>query len=86
MDSLIAYIKEGAAKQKEYHLYGHIPIFIKDSHLSDEVDIEELVAELESRIPVAFVKNIEVIYIGEFSELKGRNAIYLDGAIYVSSA
>jgi hypothetical protein len=86
MDSLIAYIKEGAAKQKEYHLYGHIPVFIKDDHLSDDVDIEELITELESRIPIAFVKNIEVVYIGEFAELEGRNAIYLDGAIYVSSA
>jgi len=86
MDSLITYIKEGVAKQKEYHLYGHIPIFIKDNDLADEVDIEELVAEIESRIPEAFIKNVEVVYVGKFAELDGNNAVYLDGAIYISSA
>jgi hypothetical protein len=78
-------MKETVAKQKEYYLFGHIPVFIKDRVLADEVDIQELVAELQSRIPIAFVKNVDVVYIGEFPELDGNNAVYLDGAIYVSS-
>jgi len=85
MNNIISYIKESAAKQKEYYLYGHIPVFVKDDDLADEVDVEELIDELQSRIPMVFVNNVDVVYIGEFSELKGKNALYLDGAIYVTS-
>ncbi len=78
-------MRERLKKQKEYYLHGYIPIFIKDGPLHDEVDIEKLIKELESRLPVIFLKNVDVIYIGEFAEADGKNAVYTDGGIYVTN-
>jgi hypothetical protein len=85
MTSLQAYIAEAHKRKKEYNLHGYIPMIIKDPLYSDHVDIDEFIQSIESTIPRHLLGNIEVIYIGDFPHLKGRNAIYADGAIYITN-
>ena len=86
VNSLQSYITEGAAKKRSYRVHGFIPVIIKDPILSDEVKIEDFVETIEKKIPIHLLRGIEMIYIGDFPHLKGRNALYSDGAIYISSA
>ena len=49
------------------------------------VNIPLFCQEAEETIPRSLLQNIEVVYIGEFKELKGRNATYAHGAVYMNS-
>jgi len=66
----------------EYYIY-NIPVFIlKDVDFS--VSIPEFCQEAEEFLAPSLLKNIEAVYVGDFSDLKGRNALYSDGAIYMT--
>ena len=84
-NKLAEYIGEQQAKRREYSLFGSIPLIIKDFSSSEDVDYGSLVKEIEKTIPQHLLQNIEMIYIGDFPFLEGRNAIFADGAIYLSS-
>ena len=79
------YIRESISQSREYYIHNHIPIFIKDPFISDEVNMEEFIDEIETRIPRHLLQNIEIIYVGDFPDLDGRNAAYVDGAIYITN-
>lgn len=82
------YIRESASKRREYYIHSRfdtIPILIKDPFMSDEVNMEEFIDEIETRIPRHLLQNIEIIYVGDFPDLDGRNAAYIDGAIYITN-
>jgi len=82
------YIRESTSKRREYYIHSRfdtIPILIKDPFMSDEVNIEEFIDEIETRIPRHLLQNIEIIYVGDFPDLDGRNAAYIDGAIYITN-
>jgi len=67
----------------EYYIH-NIPLFlIGESEL--EINIPEFCAEVEERIPQALCGHLDVVYIGEIPELNGRNALYSNGAIYMTS-
>ena len=68
----------------EYYIY-HIPVCVI-SPVADDVDIPEFCVQIESLLPSKLLRNVEVVYLGEFRELDGRNAAYLNGAIYMTSA
>jgi len=72
---------------REYYVYD-IPVFIVNEPPSDWVNIPSLCKEIEEFFPRALLKNIEVIYIGNFKNLedRGSNAIYSNGAIYITAA
>tara|TARA_Y100000034_G_scaffold132839_1_gene196806 strand:+ start:4405 stop:5094 length:690 start_codon:yes stop_codon:yes gene_type:complete len=84
-NSLQSYIVESAKKKRDYYIRPDIPVILKDRFLSDEVDIEEFIETIENTIPIHLLRNVEIIYIGDFPHLEGRNALYSDGAIYISS-
>jgi len=67
----------------EYYIF-NIPFFVMNE-VSEGVSIPELCADLEEFLPRALLRNVDVFYIGDFKELKDRNAAYTDGAIYISS-
>ena len=82
------HIRESASKRREYYIHSQfdtIPILIKDPFMSDEVNMEEFIDEIETRIPRHLLQNIEIIYVGDFPDLDGRNAAYIDGAIYITN-
>ena len=66
----------------EYYIY-NIPVFVLDP--PENVDIPLFCTEAEDSLPPFILKNVEVIYIGKFKELRGRNAAYLNGGIYITS-
>jgi hypothetical protein len=62
---------------------GNIEVFIQDDESSEFYSV---LKKLEKIIPeYFFMQGIDVIYLGEFSDLRERhlNAAYADGAIYV---
>ena len=85
VNSLQSYIKESAKNSREYRVHGFIPVVFKDEMLSEEVEIEDFIIAIEEKIPIHLLRGIEMIYIGDFPHLKDRNALYSDGAIYISS-
>ena len=59
-----------------------------DSPLSNEdIDLEDLVAQIEGRIPSHLLSEVEMMIVGWFDEFEERkiNAFYKDGTLHVSN-
>ena len=69
----------------EYN-FGSFQVFVQKA-LPDFIDIEEIFSDIKKAIPGHILDSLDIIYIGEFSFLKERgiNAMYSDGAIYISN-
>tara|TARA_Y100000310_G_scaffold211725_1_gene212450 strand:- start:206 stop:826 length:621 start_codon:yes stop_codon:yes gene_type:complete len=68
----------------EYYIY-NIPVFVVNPPGAN-VNLPDFCAEVEALLPQqSLLRNIEVVYIGQFRELQGRNATYAHGAIYMSN-
>ena len=68
---------------REYYVH-HVPFFVVDE-VHEGVSLPALAADLEEFVTPPLLRNVDVFYIGAFEELKGRNAAYTDGAIYISN-
>jgi hypothetical protein len=66
----------------EYYIY-NIPVFVL-STTPPGVDIPIFCQEVEEVLPLNLLRNVEVVYIGKFKELEGRNAAYANSAIYIT--
>ncbi len=78
-------------KQKQptnFYTSSGLHIFFQQPLLNKEIDVESVVNRLESMIPSHLLQEIEMIIFGTFEEFKDRsiNAMYKDGALYVSNA
>jgi len=64
-----------------------IHVFTKDQMLNNSVDLDSVIANLESKLPDHIRDGVEMIIIGHFEEFdeRGINAFYKDGALYVSN-
>jgi hypothetical protein len=71
---------------KDHFDINGISVIIKDK-LPDEVDPEFIFNYIGSRVPFYLTKNVEMIYVGQFPEMKERdiNAYYENDAIYVTN-
>tara|TARA_R100000008_G_scaffold61247_1_gene38640 strand:+ start:46 stop:735 length:690 start_codon:yes stop_codon:yes gene_type:complete len=71
--------------QKHFTIFG-IDVFIKDP-LPDNVDVFKVKAYVERKIPSLFTDQIDAFYVGHFEEFEQRqvNAMYKDGAVYISN-
>tara|TARA_B100000029_G_C17123922_1_gene796242 strand:- start:17 stop:637 length:621 start_codon:yes stop_codon:yes gene_type:complete len=67
----------------EYYIY-HIPVFVINTP-DESVDVGAFCQEVEEFLPRSLMGNVEVVYIGNFRELQGRNAAYSNGGVYISS-
>ena len=67
----------------EYYIH-QIPVFVVDT-VEEGVDIPEFCQEVQDYLPSALLQNIEVVYIGNFTELGTRNAAFMNGAIYMTA-
>jgi hypothetical protein len=74
------------AARREWVVFGDVQLFVKDLPPHD-VSIQDIIQELEEKIPKSFVKTLDIIYMGQFEQLQQREveAVYEDGAIYVSN-
>ena len=68
----------------EYFIY-NIPLHII-YEVEESIDIPQFCVDIEELLPSSLLTNIEVIYVGYFKELAGRNALFSNGAIYMTSA
>jgi hypothetical protein len=75
-----------AKRMKDHFDINGISVIIKDK-LPDEVDPEFIFNYIGSRVPFYLTKNVEMIYVGQFPEMKERdiNAYYENDAIYVTN-
>ena len=84
------YLKASAVKSKktsrEKLFFRRIPVHILEP-LPESVDLDMCLKKIEGLIPQFFVKNIDVIYVGQFEHLSdnGVNASYNEGAIYLTN-
>lgn len=86
------YIKEAAERQKktskEKYIYGDILVFVKNE-LTNNINLDFVLSSIENLIPKDFMLNVDVMYIGDIEEFhhnqRNFNALYKDGAIYVSN-
>ena len=77
---------ENQRNQNHFKIFGFIDLYIKDS-LPEDIDILKVIDQVEERVPFHLTNEIEVFYIGNFKEFEEKqvNAMYLDGAIYVTN-
>lgn len=73
-------------RMKDQFVVNHVSVFIKDM-LPKGVSPEFVFDYVSSRIPFVLTKNIDVIYVGQFPEMKERdiNAYFDNDAIYVTN-
>lgn len=78
-------MRRGKKLRDEYKL-NDVSVVIKD-RLPENVDIEFVFKYINARIPFHLTKNIEVVYVGQFPEMKERdiNAYFENDAIYVTN-
>ena len=71
---------------KDQYVMNGIQVFIKDA-LPEHVNPDLVFEYVNSRIPHFLTSNIEMIYIGEFPEMKKRdiNAYFENDAIYITN-
>jgi hypothetical protein len=67
----------------EYYIY-NVPVFVVDE-IDDPDIVREFCAEAETYVAQRTLHNVEVVYIGNFKDLRGRNAAYTNGAIYMTA-
>jgi len=73
-------------RMKDQFVVNHVSVFIKDM-LPKGVSPEFVFDYVSSRIPFVLTKNIDVIYVGQFPEMKERdiNAYFDNDAIYITN-
>ena len=85
--NIIKTLSEKSYKQNgQYTLFGNTYIYVRDP-LPENVDIEEVVQFLYSKMPQHLFSEVDAVYVGNFEELQDRQiqAMYRDGAIYCTN-
>lgn len=76
---------EQKALQKEYRLFGKL-VYVQEPFVGD-VNIQSVIEEVQNNIPSYLFEEVDTVIVGTFDFLDERDleAIYKDGAIYISS-
>ena len=63
-------------------------VYFKDQLDNSNIDIEDIIAQVESKIPSHLLNEFEVIVIGHFDEFEERDitAFYKDGILHISNS
>tara|TARA_B100000686_G_C16722141_1_gene935586 strand:+ start:616 stop:1284 length:669 start_codon:yes stop_codon:yes gene_type:complete len=82
---LVESARKGRRLKDVYNLSG-VDVYIKD-RLPEHIDPDFVFNYISARIPFHLTRNIDIVYIGQFPEMKEReiSAYYEDGAIYVTN-
>ena len=86
IDFISESLKRNKKKQKEYK-FGDGYVFVKDP-LPENVNLEYVINTVTETIPPHLLSLVDSVLVGDFEEFKGRqiNAMYKDGAIYITNA
>ena len=88
--NLSVFITESASdaisQRRERYIYGDILVLLKDP-VPHYIDLDSCLVSIEEMIPRHLVYGLDSIFIGNFPEFAERqiNALYKDGAIYVTN-
>ena len=84
--SLKTTIKSRQKKKKRFTWKG-VEVIIKDDILNPGVSIRSALMKISPTIPQEFLKNVDVIYVGEFDFFKEREiqAMYENSSIFVTN-
>jgi len=88
--SSVNYIKKSSAKNaaqvREYSLFGSILVIVANP-LPEEINLKSVLKRIEKNIPKHLFINLDIIYFGDFKELKARqvSSAYMDGGIYLTN-
>lgn len=88
--SSIEYLKKSSTKSaaqiREYNLFGSILVIVANP-LPEEINLKSVLKRVEKNIPKHLFVNLDIIYFGDFKELKARqvSSAYMDGGIYLSN-
>ena len=84
--SLMKTIKNKQSKINRFTWKG-VEIIIKDNILNPEVSIKSVLSKIDLKIPKKFLKNVDVIYVGDFDFFKERDiqAMYENSCIFVTN-
>ena len=79
------YVKTRNKSLSEYQ-FGSFQVLVQ-SPISEDIDISLVFDEVNNLLPEHFLRLIDIVYIGEFEFLDKReiNAMYADGALYISN-
>ena len=84
------FIADSSAKnkrsQKHFIVFDTVSLYILNP-LPENVNILEVIESVENKIPSHLVSYIDAVYVGTFKEFEEKqiNAMYRDGAVYVSN-
>ena len=67
----------------EYYIY-NVPVFVVED-VGDNIDLPLFCSEVEEILPSRVFTNVDVVYVGNFKDLNGRNAAFTNGAIYMTN-
>jgi hypothetical protein len=71
----------------QYSLYGKVPFVFADPIEKEDFEIEKVIKKIDRKVPEHLFYSIDGIYVGHLPEFEERkiNALYSDGAIYVTN-
>jgi hypothetical protein len=74
-------------QKSDFYTASGLQVYFNEPIANEEVDIEKVIARLESGLPPHLREEVEMIIVGSFEEFNERhiNAFYKDGALYVSN-
>jgi len=86
VDYLKSSVGKAKSQRKEFYLNETINLYIKDP-LTRDVDVRNVMEKISSVIPPHLISEIDSIFVGIFEEFEEAetNAMFKDGAIYVSN-
>tara|TARA_R110002153_G_scaffold222029_1_gene374418 strand:+ start:147 stop:821 length:675 start_codon:yes stop_codon:yes gene_type:complete len=78
-------IKRSKRMKDHFNLNG-VSVIVKDM-MPEDVSLEFVLSYIGARVPFYLTSNVEIIYVGQFPEMKEReiNAFYESDAIYVTN-
>ena len=86
INQLLEKQKKLLQKNSDFYTARGTHVYFKDDMIND-VDVEEVIAKVEAKLPGHLLSEIEMIVVGWFEEFEERNinAFYDSGAVYVSN-
>ncbi len=86
LDYLKSSLQQADEQRDEYTMTESIQIYIKDK-FKNRIDLGFVIERVVSTVPHHLLKEIDSIFVGMFDEfdIRDTNAMYKDGAIYLSS-
>ena len=89
---LLNYIKQKQKRlmesQVDFYTPSGVHVYYKDSFHNGEIDLEEIIETVDTRIPEHLRSEMEMVIVGWFDEFEERDltAFYNDGILHISNA